>query len=107
MTPTITQFEAHIAAESPARGARVCRRITRRHAKTFYFASHCLPRDTRAHAYAIYGFCRWADDGVDLARDLDEARTRLDLARWALDLAYSDAPAPPGLLTFRRTVRAR
>ena len=90
-----------------ARGARVCRRITRHHARTFYFASACLPRATRVHAYAVYGFCRWADDGVDHARDRAEAAVRLDQARDALDLAYGSAVAPPGLLAFRRTVRDR
>ncbi len=75
-----------------ARGARLCRRITRHYAKTFYFASACLPRATRAHAYAVYGFCRWADNGVDDARDRAEAAERLDEARAALDLAYGTAP---------------
>ena len=90
-----------------ARGARVCRNITRDYARTFYFASTCLPRATRAHAYAVYGFCRWADNGVDDARDREEAAERLDLARGALDLAYSSKAAPPGLMAFRRTVRLR
>ena len=89
------------------RGARVCRRITRRHARTFYFASACLPRATRAHAYAVYGFCRWADDGIDTASSPDEARRNLGFAREALDLAASDRPAPPGLSAFRRTLRER
>ncbi len=95
-----------LAAPIPleARGARVCRRITREYARTFYFASACLPRATRAHAYAIYGFCRWADNGVDDAGDRAEAAARLDEARSALDLAYSSGLAPPGLLAFRRTV---
>ncbi len=96
----------HSARES--RGARACRRLTRHHARTFYFASACLPRATRAHAYAVYGFCRWADDGVDDARDRAEAADRLAIARRALDLAYSSRPdAPPGLLAFRRTARVR
>lgn len=90
-----------------ARGERVCRRITRHYAKTFYFASVCLPRATRQHAYAIYGFCRWADNGVDDARDLAEAAARVDKARRALDRAYNDGPVPPGLAAFRRTVRER
>ncbi len=96
-------------APSPleSRGARVCRRITRHYAKTFYFASACLPRETRAHAYAVYGFCRWADNGVDDAKDRAEAAEKLDLARNALDLAYSSRPAPTGLLAFRRTARLR
>lgn len=90
-----------------ARGARVCRRITRHHARTFYFASHCLPRRVRAHAYAVYGFCRWADDGVDCATDLADAQRRLDQARAVLDQAYGHGPGEPGLLAFRRTVRER
>ncbi len=90
-----------------SRGAGVCRRITRHHAKTFYFASHGLPRATRAHAFAIYGFCRWADNGVDDARDPVEAAARLDHARKMLDLAYAGEPAPAGLLAFGRTVRER
>lgn len=87
------------------RGARLCRRITRQYAKTFYLASAYLPRPTRAHAYAVYGFCRWADNGVDDARSPAEAAARLDRAHRALDLAYSGAHAPPGLVEFRRTVR--
>ncbi len=90
-----------------ARGARVCRRITREYARTFYFASACLPRPTRAHAYAIYGFCRWADNGVDDACDRAEAALKLAGAREALDLAYSGRPTAPGLAAFRRTVRER
>ncbi len=90
-----------------AQGARVCKRITRHHAKTFYFASHCLPREVRANAYAVYGFCRWADDGVDHANNLVEARSRLDQAHRVLDLAYGNAPAPSGVLAFRKTIFER
>lgn len=86
-------------------GARECRRITRHHARTFYFASHCLPREIRAHAYAVYGFCRWADNGVDDARDLDDARAQVDRAREALDRAYSQRSIPTALAAFRKTVR--
>ena len=93
-------------ADTLARGARVCRRMTRHSAKTFSFASHALPRATRAHAHAVYGFCRWADNGVDDARDLAEASTRLAQARRVLDLAHSSDPLPPGLHAFRETIRA-
>lgn len=98
---------SHTTMSNARRGARVCRRITRRHARTFYLASHVLPRAVRADAYAVYGFCRWADDGVDCARDLDEATAHLDSARHALDRAYSGGDASPGLLTFRKAVRSR
>jgi len=90
-----------------ARGERACRRITRRHARTFYLASGCLPRATRLHAYSVYGFCRWADDGVDTAADASEAARRVDRARKVLDRAYADADVPHGLASFRRTVLER
>ena len=95
------------SAQGPACGDRICRRITRHYAKTFYFASACLPRETRRHAYAVYGFCRWADNGVDDAKDAAEAAARIEQARRALDRAYEDGEVPPGLAAFRRTVRER
>ena len=52
-----------------------CQRMTRHHAKTFYFASHVLPTQKRADAYAVYAFCRHVDDKIDLAPD-EAARTR-------------------------------
>jgi 15-cis-phytoene synthase len=48
-----------------ARSHRHCRAATRRHAKSFYFASHALPPARRAAAYAVYAFCRHADDLLD------------------------------------------
>lgn len=44
-----------------------CRRSTREHAKSFYFASFALPREKRDAAYAVYAFCRYADDVMDEA----------------------------------------
>jgi phytoene synthase len=52
-----------------------CRRVTRHHAKSFYFASHVLPSQKRTDAYAVYAFCRHVDDQIDLAPD-ESARLR-------------------------------
>ena len=41
------------------------RAICRKHARSFYFASHFLPRPKRDHAYAVYAFCRLLDDAAD------------------------------------------
>lgn len=46
---------------------RYCQRETRRHARSFYFASVALPREKKRAAYAVYAFCRYADDLVDRA----------------------------------------
>lgn len=46
---------------------RYCHAQTRRHARSFYFASVALPREKKSAAYAVYAFCRYADDLVDRA----------------------------------------
>ncbi|MCU0625908.1 MAG: phytoene/squalene synthase family protein [Gemmatimonadaceae bacterium] len=51
--------------------AKVCERIVREHARTFHLASAFLPPEKRRAAYALYAFCRVADDIVDRA---DQAR---------------------------------
>ena len=93
--------------EDTFQGARICRAITRRHARTFYLASHFLPRETREHAYAIYGFCRWADDAVDCAQDGKDAERRLDFVRETLDRAYESNEIPSTVAAFQRTIRDR
>ena len=42
-----------------------CRELTRRHGTTYYWATAVLPNVKRHHVYALYGFCRSADDIVD------------------------------------------
>ncbi|HYW51366.1 MAG TPA: phytoene/squalene synthase family protein [Gemmatimonadaceae bacterium] len=49
------------------RDAQVCQRIVREHARTFHLASAFLPRHKRRAAFALYAFCRVADDIVDRA----------------------------------------
>ena len=41
--------------------------IVRTHARTFWLASQFLPHDKRRSAFALYAFCRVADDLVDRA----------------------------------------
>jgi phytoene synthase len=43
-----------------------CARITRREARNFYYAFLRLPRRQRKAVYALYAFCREADDVADL-----------------------------------------
>jgi 15-cis-phytoene synthase len=49
------------------RDAQVCQRIVREHARTFHLASVFLPPHKRRAAFALYAFCRVADDIVDRA----------------------------------------
>ena len=103
-------------AESTALSAsrEACRQMTRHHAKTFYFASHVLPAHKRLDAYAVYAFCRYVDDEVDLAPD-EEARHRaigrLEELLRAAYAADESVPAPyetpPWLPAFRETAQRR
>jgi phytoene synthase len=101
---------AESAALSASREA--CRQMTRHHAKTFYFASHVLPAQKRSDAYAVYAFCRYVDDEVDLAPD-EAARTKaLALLKLFLDAAYQPfvqwhKDAPPWRESFVETIQRR
>ncbi len=44
---------------------RYCRRVTRQASSTFYLASRMFARDVRRDLYAVYAFCRIADDIAD------------------------------------------
>jgi phytoene synthase len=86
-----------------------CRVSTRTYAKTFYFASHVLPREKRMAAYAVYAFCRYADELVDGAAAIAEPGTvlrELGLLRDQLVELYSQADAGETKQgAFRDTVR--
>jgi phytoene synthase len=58
---------AGAAAARTSADARECERIARTHARTFAAASRFLPAAKRRAAFALYAFCRLADDLVDLA----------------------------------------
>ena len=65
------------------RDAQVCQRIVRDHARTFHLASVFLPRAKRRAAFALYAFCRVADDIVDRADDAASAQDPEVLAQLA------------------------
>ena len=57
--------------------------------RSFHAASYLLPKRVRTPAYALYAFCRVADDGVDEASGKAAALQRL---RERLDKVYRGAP---------------
>ncbi|HTW85793.1 MAG TPA: squalene/phytoene synthase family protein [Candidatus Sulfotelmatobacter sp.] len=57
-----------------------CRAIARRHSKTFYWSSLFLPAVRRRAVWAVYAFCRRADDIVD--DDAPVAQREAALDRW-------------------------
>jgi 15-cis-phytoene synthase len=44
---------------------RRCRDINRAHGTTYYWSTLVLPRQKQPHVFAVYAFCRTADDIVD------------------------------------------
>jgi 15-cis-phytoene synthase len=73
--------------------ARLCAQIARHHARTFSIASLLLPLEERRAAFAIYGFCRVADDIVDTGDAPAEVRRRqLDAYRDRLVAALAGDP---------------
>jgi 15-cis-phytoene synthase len=66
--------------------ARVCDLIVRQHARTFHLASVFLPPLKQRAAFALYAFCRVADDIVDRA---DRARVEGPQARRDVELALA------------------
>lgn len=73
----------------------VCRRITSRAAKTFYWGSLFLPRRKRMAAWALYAFCRTIDDSVDNATGADHASATLAIWRNRLQAVYQGHHSDP------------
>ena len=68
-----------------------CRDYTRRFARSFYFSSFLLPKDKRAAAYAVYTFCRYADNIVDSENGLtpESIKEKFSCLNEFLDDIYS------------------
>jgi phytoene synthase len=66
-----------------------CAAAIRGGSKTFFAASLLLPRQTRLAAYAIYAFCRYSDDAIDVAGG--DRAALMNLHR-RLALLYAGAP---------------
>jgi len=69
----------------------LCRKLIQDGSKTFYASSKLLPASVRDPAYALYAFCRVADDEVDLGGGQMRAVARL---RDRLERLYQGRPLP-------------
>ena len=56
-----------------------CRHLNRRHGTTYYWSTYALPAAKRPHVWALYGFCRHADDIVDDLGDVPTNERRAAL----------------------------
>src|SRR6476661_8759119 len=83
------------AALAIARDDRLaCREWIRHHSKSFYLSSLLLPARVRQGAWALYAFCRRADDAVD--ENQDGGMRRVEALRRRLAAVYEGrAPDDP------------
>lgn len=65
---------------------RYCENVTRRHAKSFYFAAKFLPKSKRKAVYPIYAFCRHIDDEIDEIGDGNQSDAIRAVAQWKENL---------------------
>jgi phytoene synthase len=59
-----------------------CRAVHRRYGTTYYWAAQALPADSRRHVYALYAYCRLADEIVDDLSDAPVAARRTALIQF-------------------------
>ena len=85
---------------------RLCRELTKTHSKTFYFASLFLGAPKRRAIWAVYSFCRTADDIVDRATPAQERLAAIDDWRQRLLDAYAGAPDHPLMVAFADAARS-
>lgn len=92
-TPATTLADAYAACES----------ITRHHSKSFFLATDFLPPEKRHAIRALYAFCRWSDDIVDVP----ENDIGYSLEGWMVH-AHGDphhTPLDPVLMAWNDTRR--
>jgi phytoene synthase len=66
---------------------KYCERVTRRHAKSFYFAARFLPPHKQRAVFPIYAFCRHVDDEIDeIGSAGDEAKAVETVGKWKRQL---------------------
>jgi phytoene synthase len=63
---------------------------TKHYSKSFYISAKMLPEETRWATYALYGFCRYADNLIDnpRSRTIDDLLAEIKYVKWELKRAY-------------------
>lgn len=69
-----------------------CEKVIKKHSRSFYYAFSQLPEDKAKAIYAIYAFCRRADDTVDTAPNTTQQRKNLDQLEHELNLFEAGNP---------------
>jgi squalene synthase HpnC len=87
-----------------AEAVAYCRQFNRRHYENFTVASWLLPRRLLRHWYAIYAYCRAADDLADESGSAEESLRLLDDWEQQLDDCYAGVTRHPIFVALARTI---
>jgi squalene synthase HpnC len=90
---------------SPRRARRYCRSLARRHYENFTVASLLIPASVRPHFYAIYAYCRWADDLADEAGDPQRSLALLEWWEAQLRDCYRGQASHPVFVALAETIQ--
>jgi squalene synthase HpnC len=96
--------DAPLRVIDPPAAATYCRRFTIGQYENFSVATLFLPRRLLRHFYAVYAFCRWADN---LGDETGGGARALELLRWwreELLHCYAGRPQHPVMVALRETI---
>lgn len=65
---------------------KYCETVTKKNAKSFYFAAKFLPKHKQKAVYPIYAFCRHIDDEIDEIGDGDKEKAVETVNKWKSQL---------------------
>lgn len=65
-----------------------CKKVTKLHAKSFFFAAKFLPKHKQKAVYPIYAFCRHVDDEIDEIGEGDETEAVKSVEKWKTNLNF-------------------
>lgn len=83
-----------------------CERLARTHYENFHLGTFLFPRALLPHLYALYAYCRWADDLADEAESPEAGRSNLDrFAEWVEQTFAGAPPNHPVFLALAETIR--
>lgn len=90
------------APVSLATARAYCERVAKSRPENFTVASVLLPRPLLPHFYAVYAWCRWADDLADETGPA--AANLLEWWRGELLATFADDPRHPVTIALRETI---
>lgn len=97
--------DARHAVPSLVQARGYCARLARGHYENFAVASFLLPRRLLPHFYAVYAYCRWADD---LGDETGGGSRALALLRWwrqQLHDCYQGKVVHPVMVALAATIK--